>query len=332
MAIQRQHEKVASVRSVLLALGAARRTVLGLAGVVAAGVLIASCGSEQFGAAAFVDGTEIPVSRVHDQLVAVLTKEGPQARAQLVAGQQLDDLSRTLVTVRIRHQLLDIAARRAGLTVDQARVDRLITEAGGAEAASKGTIFDAASYQERTKDRLLMAELGRAALLNSSVTVDYTTAATRTAAKQRVEELSQAGSKRARQLIDADVRAGKDAELGKRIVAADDPIFATTPAFGVAEGTVVAFQLDNTKPWVIMVVKNRANRGAQASEHAPQIGQIQPAVLEAIGLRQLAPVSDEVGVRLNPRYGLWDPVNVQVVSNENETGGFVAPLRAAPRA
>lgn len=332
MVIHRQHEKVTFVRRVLPALGAARRAALGLVGALAAGVLLAGCGSDQFGAAAFVDGTEIRVAQVHDQLVAVLDKEGQQARAQLVAGQQLDDLSRKLVTLRIRHQLLDIAARRAGLTADQAQVDRLIREAGGAETASKGTIFDAASYRERTQDRLLMAELGRGALLNSSVTVDYTTAPTRTAAKQRVQELSQAGSKRARQLIDADVRAGKDAELGKRIVAADDPIFATTPAFGVAEGTVVAFQLQDTQPWVIMVVKNRANRGAQASENAPQTEQIQPAVLEAIGLRQLARVSDEVGVRVNPRYGLWDPVNVQVVSDENETGGFVAPLRAAPRA
>jgi hypothetical protein len=317
MAIQFQHEKVASVRSIVLAL------------VVA--VLIAGCGSGQFGTAAFVGGTEIPVSQVHEALVAVLDREGPQTRAQLVAGQQLDDLSRKLVTVRIRHQLLEIAAQRAGLRADQAQVDRMITAVGGAEAASKGTIFDAASYREQTEDKLVMAALGRAALLSSSVTVDYTTAATRAAARQRVQELSQAGSKRARQMIDEDVRAGKEAELGKRIVAADDPVFATTPAFGVAEDTVVAFQLDNTQPWVIMVVKNHTNRGAQASAHAPQIDQIQPAVLEAIGLRQLTRVSGEVGVRLNPRYGVWDPVNVEVVSGENETGGFVAPLRATPR-
>jgi hypothetical protein len=173
-----------------------------------------------------------------------------------------------------------------------------------------------------------MAALGRAALHSSAVTVDYTTADTRTAAKQRVEQLSQAGSKAARQSIDADVRAGKDAELGKRVVAADDPVFATTPAFGVAEGTVVAFQLEDTKPWVIMVVKNRTTRGVQPSDHAPQIDLIDPAVLEAIGLRQLALVGEDVGVRLSPRYGVWDPVSLQVVSDENETGGFVAPLRA----
>jgi hypothetical protein len=294
--------------------------------------LISGCGANQLSAAALVDGTEISVDQVHDQLVSVLTREGPQARVQLAAGHQLDDVSRKIVTLRIRHQLLDIAARRNGLTADQAQVDRLITEVGGAEAASKGTIFDASTYRERTKDKLLLVALGRAALRNSSVTVDYTTAATRTAAKQRVDELSAAGAKRAQQIIDGDVRAGKSAELGKRIVAADDPVFATTLAFGVAEGTVVGFQPDDTKPWFIMVVKNRTDSGAQASQHAPQLEQIEPALLEAIGLRQLTEVSNEVGVRLNPRYGVWDPSTLQVVSDQNETGGFVAPLRTAPGA
>ena len=319
------------MQSVLRAIGATRPAALGIAGVIAAGLLIGGCGSSRLGVAAFIDGTQVSQDQVHQQLVAVLNKEGPQARAELVAGHQLDDVTRKIITLRIRHQLLDIAARRAGVTIDQAQVNRLIKEVGGAKAASKGTIFDANSYRERAHDKLLMVALGRLALRSSAVTVDYTTANTRTAAKQRVDELSQAGAKRARQLIDADVRAGRDAELGKRIVAADDPIFATTPAFGVAENTVVAFQLEDTRPWVIMVVKNRADRGVQPSEHAPPMDQIDPAMLEAIGLRQLARVADEVGVQLNPRYGMWDPVTLQVVTDENETGGFEAPLRAIPR-
>src|SRR5262249_25711098 len=223
-----QREKVTPVRSVLRAGGVAGRVALGVAGVVAAGVLISGCGASQRSAAAFVGGPQSPVAQVHDQLVSVLHKEGPQARTQLAASHQLDDLSRKIVTLRIRHQLLDIAARRAGISVDQAQVNRLIAEVGGAEAASKGTIFDANTYGERAKDKLLLVAWGRAALRTSAVTVDYTTATTRTAAKQRVEELAAAGSKRARQMIDEDVRAGKSAELSKRIVAADDPVFATT--------------------------------------------------------------------------------------------------------
>ncbi|MGH3855809.1 MAG: hypothetical protein ACRDR6_20450 [Pseudonocardiaceae bacterium] len=300
-----------------------------VAGVVAGGLLVGGCGvgSSQLGAAAFVGSTVIPQERVHDQLVAVLAKEGPQDRAELAAAHQLGPVSRKILTVRIRHQLAEIAARRAGLTVSQAQVNREIKEAGGAEAASKGTIFDATSYRQRARDTLILIALGRRVLSNSAITVDYTTADTRTAAGQRVKELAQAGAARARQSIDADVRAGKDAELGKRIVAADDPIFAITPAFGVSVGTVVAFQLEDTKPWVVMVVTNRTGRSLQAFD-PDQVG---PTVLAAIGLRQLARLAEELGVRLSPRYGVWDPVNLQVVSDANETGGFIAPLRTTPR-
>ncbi|MGH3936884.1 MAG: SurA N-terminal domain-containing protein [Pseudonocardiaceae bacterium] len=313
---------------------APRRPAVRIVCAVLGTLLIGGCGfgPSQIGAAAFVDGTEIPVKQVQSQLTTVLAKEGTQARAQLAADHQLDDLSRKIVTVQIRHELTSIAARQAGLTVDQSRVNRLISGVGGAEAASKGTVFDADGYRQRAVDKFLMAELGRRALRNSAVTVDYTTADTRTAAQSKVNELAQAGPKAARQLIDADVRAGREAVIGKRIVAADDPIFATTPAFGVAEGTVVAFQLTDNTPWLIMVIKNRTDRGAQPSKQAPALEQIDPAVLEAIGLRQLAQVGQEVGVRLAPRYGIWDPVSLQAVANENETGGFLAPLRPVPRA
>ncbi len=322
------------MRSVLRVGGAARGVALrAVLGIMVGALWISGCssGPTQVGAAAFVNGTEIPVEQVQSQLTTVLAKEGAEARAQLAAAHQLDDLSRKIITVQVRHELTAITARRAGVTVDQAQVNRLIDTVGGAQGASKGTIFDADGYRQRAEDKLLMAQLGLRALRNSAVTVDYTTADTRTAAKTKVDELSRAGAKRARQLIDADVRAGKEAVIGKRIVAADDPIFATTPAFGVVEGTVVAFQLADTTPWLIMVIKNRANRGVQPSDNAPALEQIDPAVLEAIGLRQLAQVGEEVGVRLSPRYGIWDPVSMQAVANENETAGFLAPLRAAPR-
>ncbi len=319
------------MHSVLRSISKARRAALG---IVAGALLIGGCGAgpSQVGAAAIVDGTEIPLKQVQGQLATVLAREGPQTRAQLAAAHQLDDVSRQIATLKIRQQLSAIAAGRSGLTVDQDRVDRLVSEVGGAETAAKGTIFDADAYRRRTADKLLMAQLGRTALHNSAVTIDYTTAGTRAAAKARVEELAQAGPTRARQLIDADVRAGKDAAIGKRIVAADDPLFAASPAFGVAQGTVVAFQLTDTKPWLIVVLTNRTDRGVQPSAHAPKLEQLDPALLEAIGLRQLSQIAEEVGVRLNPRYGMWDPVSLQVVADQNETSGFLAPLRAAPRA
>jgi hypothetical protein len=55
---------------------------------------------------------------------------------------------------------------------------------------------------------------------------------------------------------------------------------------------------------------------------AASLGQ---ADLAAIGQRLLQPLAEEVGVRVNPRYGVWDPVSMTVVSGEQQVGA-VLPL------
>jgi hypothetical protein len=316
------------VHSVLRA-GSARLVAVG---TLAVALLIGGCGDSrlnQAGTAVIVGDTEIPVSQVQDQVDMVLAKEGEQIRGQLVAGRQLDDLSRQIVTLFARHELIDTAAQRAGLSVSKPEVSRLLYDLGGPEAASKGTIWDTEGFRQHARDQLLMVGLGRQTL-DTAVTFDYTTAATRSAAVKRVEELAAAGPRGARELILADVDAGRDATVSKRVVAGDDPIFAASPAFGVAKDSVVAFQLEDTQPWLIVVIKNRTD-GVQPSQEAPDADQIDPAVLEAIGLRQVAQLAENLGMQLNPRFGVWDPVNMEAVRDENETGGFVTPLATAPR-
>ena len=165
---------------------------------VAVGMLV-GCGSgpSQIGAAALVGDTVIPVDRVQQQLDIVLTKEGEQAKTQLVAGSQLDDVSREILTQAVRHELLAVTARREGLSVDDEQIDDVIGQLGGPEMASAGTVYDAQGIRTRAQDQLLAVELGRKYVPRLSATVDYTTAGTRTAAMQRVQQLSEAGSERA---------------------------------------------------------------------------------------------------------------------------------------
>ncbi|MGH3916329.1 MAG: SurA N-terminal domain-containing protein [Pseudonocardiaceae bacterium] len=302
-------------------------------GVLAVAALIGGCGTAgvtQAGTAAFVGDTVISTEQVQDQLRTVLDKEGAQLRAELVTGRQLDDLSRQIVTLLVRHELIKVAAEREGLSVTPAQVSKLLYDLGGPEEASKGTIWDAEGFREQARDQLLMAQLGRK-VLRTAVTFDYTTAGTRADAIERAEGLAAAGPQRARELIKADVEAKRDAVVSERVVAGDDPIFAASPAFGVPKDTVVAFQLADTQPWLITVVKNRTD-GAEPSDLAPDPDQLDPALLEAIGLRQLAPVAQDLGLRINPRYGVWDQVNLKAVPDESEIGGFVGPLGAVPPA
>jgi hypothetical protein len=50
--------------------------------------------------------------------------------------------------------------------------------------------------------------------------------------------------------------------------------------------------------------------------------------LARIGERLLQPVAEQVGVRVNPRFGVWDPITLRVVP-EGEAGGAVLPPGAA---
>ena len=292
--------------------------------------MLVGCGSgpSQIGAAALVGGTVIPVDRVQQQLDIVLTKEGEQAKTQLVAGSQLDDVSREILTQAVRHELLAVVARREGLSVDDEQITDVLGQLGGPEMASAGTVYDAQGIRTRARDQLLAVELGRKYLPRLSATVDYTTAGTRTAAMQRVQQLSEAGSERAREIIAADAEQGV-AALDQDIIAAENPGLAAAPIFGVDEGTVVAFTSDeDAGSWLVMVVTDRSTN----TQGGGEVDELGPALLEAAGLRQLLPVARDLGVRINPRYGVWDPLSVRVAPDENETAGFVAPLREPPAA
>ncbi len=302
-----------------------------LAAAALALAVLAGCGTgpSQVGAAAIVGDRAVPLDEVQQQLNTVLSKEGPEAKAQLKAGNQLDDVSRQIVSLEVQHELLTIMAQRERLSVDAQQVTSLIDELGGAEAASQGTIYTAGDFRARARDQLLAVELGREYLPRLAVTVDYTTVGTRAAAEQRVAQLAAAGAAGAREQIRADIESGGAAALDQRIVAARNPSFASAPIFGVQQGTVVAFPSDQQAgSWLVMVVTSRSTTGG--SQRAGEVEGLDESLLAAAGLRQLAITAERVGVRLNPRYGVWDRVSLQAVPNADETTGFIEPLREAP--
>ncbi|MEK6437958.1 hypothetical protein [Pseudonocardia sp. T1-2H] len=48
--------------------------------------------------------------------------------------------------------------------------------------------------------------------------------------------------------------------------------------------------------------------------------------LAAIGQRLVQPLSDQLAVTVNPRYGVWDPVQMRVVAPE-QRGGVLLPVQ-----
>ncbi|MCI2420690.1 SurA N-terminal domain-containing protein [Saccharopolyspora sp. K220] len=298
-----------------------------LASIAAAGLLLAGCGSgpSQVGAAAIVGDTRIPVTEVQSWFTEVLAKE-PDLKPQLQQQGQLDELGRQLASQLVRQELVEQAARDERLAVGDQQVNDLINQLGGPQAATAGKIYTPRNVREMARTQLLATELGRKYFDGLAVSFDYTQATTRREAEEKAHRMAQ-GPAAAAALVEADSRSGVPAATGQQLRAADSPqLAAATPLFGAQPGTVLAFESEpNSGQWLVVLIKERR---ADAPAAAPGAGSADDQTLQGVGMQLLGITADRVGVRLSPRYGVWDPVGLSAAPNEGETTGF--RLTSAP--
>ncbi|GDY29874.1 hypothetical protein GTS_15070 [Gandjariella thermophila] len=289
----------------------------------AVGALLAGCGSgpSQATSAVIVGNTAVSLDIVQQRVDAVLAKE--PAAQQLQQQHKLDQVSRQVVQMAVWHELARQGAAREGITVDENQVSQLVDQAGGAEQASRGTIYDATTFRDRARDQLIMMQLGRKYLNRLTVTFDITQVGSRQAAVDKARQLAAQPDQAAR-VLQADQAAGVPAATNQKLTAAAAPSYAL-PLFGVRPGTVVAYSPQgDTSQWIVALVRDRhvdpatpANDGSVSPQE-----QQDPKQLAQVGLRMLAPLGDELGIRINPRYGLWDPVGMEVAPSAGEAEGF----------
>ncbi|PKW14227.1 SurA N-terminal domain-containing protein [Saccharopolyspora spinosa] len=298
-----------------------------LASIAAAGLLLAGCGSgpSQVGAAAIVGDNRIPVSDVQSWFGEVLAKE-PGLKPQLQQQGNLDELGRQLAAQLVRQELVEQAARDERLTVTDQQVADLINRMGGPAAATSGKIYTPQNLREVARTQLLATELGRKYFDRLDITFDYSQATTRGEAEEKAKRMAQ-GPAEAAAVVTADAKAGVPAALDQKLRATDSPqLAATTPLFGAQPGTVLAFEPEtNSGQWLIARIKERR---ADAPPAVPA-GGADDQTLQGVGMHLLGITADRVGVRLSPRYGVWDRVNLVAVPSEGETTGFRMSAPAA---
>lgn len=295
-----------------------------LIALAAACLLLSGCGSgpSRVGAAAIVGDERIPVTEVENWFNAVLRKE-PGLTEQLREQGRMDDLARRLAGFAVRQELAARAAREEGLRVSPQQVTERIRQMGGPEQATRGKIFTPDNIREATRALLVMTELGRKHIASTSVTFDYTQATTRSEAEAKARRMAESAESAAA-LVASDRAAGVPAGAGKTVRPAEATnVAASTPIFGAAEGTVVAFKGPDQRAgtWLVARITKRDTRAA------PTPGGFDPRLLQAFGLRLLGLTAERVGVTMSPRYGVWDPVQLSAAPAEGQTTGFRIPAR-----
>jgi hypothetical protein len=290
-------------------------------------LLLASCGSDpaQARSAAVVGDHVIQLDEVQAE-VRWLLDHAPQAQ-QAREQRRIDQISSEIVRSRVVHELLAVAEERENLRVDETKVDELIEASGGVEEAARNIAVEPSRVRDVARDQLLLEQLGKH--YQHRLSVHFVGAMiTESDAEATDSEVARALGRR----IAADpanvetiLRDSGHQVIDRTITLADalnqDPELAISAVFGAEEGAVVVIRPSQQQVgWLVALIKDRTVRSdvEEPEEDQP----VDPRLLYWAGLRQLQPIADELGVQINPRYGVWDDTGLAPAPSEEEVTGY----------
>ncbi|MEU8411284.1 hypothetical protein AB0C24_00765 [Amycolatopsis japonica] len=320
-----------------------------LVGVLAGSLLLAGCnaGPGQVGAAVIIDGKTVSVDRVQ-QLIDKAVREHPYGQ-QLAGEHKLDLVGREIVRQEILHDLTERAAQREGVRVDESLVVNALQNDPLAKPMEANPQNDPAlsvqqlvarvrDHRDALVDAALQTQLAMKYLDKLTVTFDFSSVSSTDATGSDADKLREQAIEKAKkfaaspnaaaELIAQDQQtADTQAGTGQKLPAMQSPATAATVLFGLEPNTVAAFQPTPQQPlWVVVVMRERAADKPVASDQATQPTAQQ---LAGVGIRLLQPYLDQVDLKVNPRYGVWDVVGMDLAPNEASKKGIVLPVHGA---
>jgi hypothetical protein len=292
------------------------------AAVAVLGAVVSGCGGpDQAGSAVIVGPDAVPLAQVQSQLDVALGKTDQIARITAQGGTTAD-LARSIVTREVLHDLLQRRAAAEGIVVTDNQVDAELAGSGGADAIVDSSLYDMAALRQRVRDDLIAAQLAQRSAGGLAVTVDLVAATSRADAEAKAQTLLHGGP-----AADALFSDPRTAERGTTVQAATNPTEAGSVLFGVPKGGVVAFQPNpQSTTWIVFRV---ADRRTDAPSDPGAISSMSQAQLTTIGERMLQPDAERLGIRVNPRYGVWDPIQMRVVADGQQSGTVLQPVAPA---
>jgi hypothetical protein len=291
----------------------ARRAGVLAVALGAAWAVLTGCGSgpSQAGAAAIVGSSAVSLADVQARIDTVLGR--PDVMANLAArGNAPAGIARFIVAEEVQHLLLAEAARRDQIGVSDQQVDAELAKPDTVDMLQGAKlVFDPARQREAVRDELIAEALTAKYLNRLVVTVDVTTATSKEEARRKARLLA-SGPQQANAVFVAD---GQNAQRNVQLRAAQVPQSAALFLFGTPAGQVVATQTGSSPDvWTLVRFTQRSVAGPpQGDPAAASAAQLGVQTADQIGRRFTQPLSEELGVRVNPRYGTWDPLYLNVV-------------------
>lgn len=315
------------------------RPLAALAALAVATTLVSGCGSgpSQVNSAVIIGDRVVSVDEVQRRLDTALNAE-PAAR-DLAKNRKLDLVSRGIVNQLVRHELVAEAARRDGLTVSESELTELTASTAAPEDPVLRSVQAAFDAREIARDRLLLQALGRKYLDRLQLEVELATVVSQTSGRERAAELARkvaAQPDRMAQLVQE--AASEEVNLVR--VPVLNPVntygFFTqeqvqlAPVFTAGANTVVSFQFvageqAGANAWLVALIKQRDLDATLSEQERELVAQVPPEWQQNVGTQLIGPLAAELGVRISPRYGVWDELAVGLAPNEAEKVGLVLP-------
>lgn len=309
------------------------RPVSLLAAVLTAVLALAGCGSgpSQANAAAIVGDRSVSVDAVQAE-ISWLLKNIPEAR-KYADERKLPIVSQAVLRQFVVHELIAVAKKREKISASQSDVDALIQSWGGVDKAPTTIGVSPMRLRSLAEDHAVLRELGTKYAQTLTVDLIGTVVVGESADATSREKALELGKKlaadpgRAAEIVGESGGQVLDQPLSvKELLASNAASLAGTAVFGAAPGTVVVVQPspDQGAAWLVALVKDRKiSSGGKKVESSTA----QPQTLESVGTQQLAPLAAELGVRISPRYGVWDQAAMGIAQSEDHLTGYLFPAR-----
>src|SRR5207248_6105988 len=294
--------------------------------VLAGALLLAGCasGPSQVGAAVIFKDRSLSVNDVQG-LIDKAVREQPYAQ-KLASEHKLDLIGREIVRQQVVHELLTAAAPQ----LNTAASDPLIAQAlsqdpfgqpVGADVSDQASAVTAVvhsvrDHREAVTDLVQQRVLAAQTIPKLSVTLDYIPVQAGDPASGRAQAVDMAQQfAAAPDGIQKYAQKSGQQSRNLKLAAIQDPVNAGTAVFGAPVNSAIAVQVtgDQGPFWIAAVIRARADNQQVATDQTQQPTSEQ---LDTIGIRLLQPYLDQIGLRVNPRYGVWDVVGMNLAPNQ----------------